>query len=150
MKKAGIIIGIVVAIVLVIWLVPLKEVAYANPTPLNFEASNYTRTDTVEVYRQVGSCGCNRELVEVAVQVACVNVTNTDDIAGDFTVIFSGFTPIFAYYSLAVKLSLNVTEQGVAECSTESLDNWSYEVIPDIKETQYKKVTLLDYLLHYR
>jgi len=149
MKKAGIIISIVAVLALVICLVPLKEVAYANPTPLNFKANNYTRTSTIEVYRQVGSCGCNRELVEVAVQIACVNITNTDDIAGNFTIIFSGIDPVANSYPLIIKLSLNASEQRAAECPTESLGDWSFEVIPCIKGIHYKKVSLLDYLLHY-
>jgi len=149
MKKTGIIIGVVAVIALIVCLVPLKEVAYTNPMPLNFEASNYTRIDTIEVYRPVGSCGCNRELVEVAVQIACVDVTNMDTIAGNFTVTFSGITPASDLYPLVIKLSLNASEQRTAECPTESLGNWTYEAIPTIKEIHYKKVSLLDYLLHY-
>lgn len=149
MKKLGIIVGAIVAIVLVICVIPLKEVAYANPMPLTFEASNYTHTDIVEIYRQVGSCGCNRELVEVAVQVVCVNITNTDDIAGNFTIIFFGIDPVSDSYPLIIELSLNASEYRVAECPTESLGDWTYEITPSVKEIDYKKVSLLNYLLHY-
>jgi hypothetical protein len=199
--KVGIVIGVVIAILaLVVCLVPLKEVAYAtmvdyedtetyyedepylaNETyteavPLSFEADNYVRADTIEEHQRIviGGIVIQDEVVEVPIKVACVKVKNTDDIAGNFTVSFSGFEPMFGEISLITTLSLNAGQQKIAECPVESINNWSYEVTPGTKtiegerevtkyqqvekqrtvikqrqETRYKKVTLLDYLLHY-
>jgi hypothetical protein len=200
MKKVMIGIGIVIAIALVVCLVPLKEVAYAvmvdyedteiyyedepylaNETyiedmPLDFEAHDYIRTDTIKEHHQIiiGGIVFQDEIVEVPIEVACVKVKNTDDIAGNFTVSFSGFEPMFGELSLTTTLSLNTGQQKIAECPADSIDNWSYEITPSTKEVEaertvtkyrqvekqrivtkqrqeirYKKVTLLDYLLHY-
>lgn len=187
--KVGIAIGLVIAIIaLVVCLVPLKEVAYAvtvdyedmetyyetetymEAVPLTFEADNHVRADTIEEHQQIiiGGIVIQDEIVEVPIQVACVDVENTDNIAGNFTVSFSGIDPMFGELSLATTLSLSVGQQKTAECPTESIDDWSYTVTPSTKavtkyrqvekqrtvikqrqETRYKKVTLLDYLLHY-
>jgi hypothetical protein len=200
MKKVMIGIGIVIAIALVVCLVPLKEVAYAvtvdyqdtetyyedepylaNETytedvPLSFEANNYVRADTIEEHQRIviGGIVIQDEIVEVPIKVACVKVKNTDDIAGNFTVSFSGFEPMFGETSLTTTLSLSTGQQKIAECPADSIDNCSYEVTPSTKEveaertvtkyrqvekqrtvikqrqeTRYKRVTLLDYLLHY-
>ena len=199
--KIGIIIGVVILVLaLVICLVPLKEVAYAvtvdyedtetyyedepyevtetytEDVPLSFEADGYVKTDTIEEHQQIiiGDVVVYDEIVDVPIQVACVDVENTDDIAGNFTVSFSGIDPMFGSPSLTTSLNLGVGEQKTAECPAESLDDWSYEVTPSTKEvegertiikyrqvekqrtvikqrqeTRYKKATLLDYLLHY-
>jgi hypothetical protein len=200
MKKVMIGIGIVIAIALVVCLVPLKEVAYAvtvdyedtetyyeneayNATetytedvPLSFEADDYVKTDTILEHQQViiGGIVFQDEVVEVPIEVACIKVKNTDDIAGNFTVSFSGFEPMFGEHSLTKALSLNAGQQKTAECPAESINDWSYKVTPSTKEvegertvikyrqvekqrtvtrqrqeTRYKRVTLLDYLLHY-
>jgi len=71
-------------------------------------------------------------------------------------------------------LGLNPRQQKIAECPADYINDWSYTVTPSTKEvtsertvtkyrqvekqrtvtrqrqeTRYKKVTLLDYLLHY-
>lgn len=199
--KIGIVIGVVIAVLaLVVCLVPLKEVAYAvtvdyedtetyyedepyNATetytedvPLTFEANDYIKSDTIEEHNRIviGGIVIQDEIVEVPVQVACVDVKNIDDTAGNFTVSFSGFEPMFGELSLTATLNLNAGQQKTAECPAESINTWSYEVTPNTKkvegertvvkyrqvekqrtvtkqrqETRYKKVTLLDYLLHY-
>jgi len=199
--KIGIIIGVVIVILgLVICLVPLKTVAYTvtvdyedietyyenepyevtenytEDVPLSFEADSYVKTDTIEEHQQIiiGDVVVYDEVVEVEIQVACVDVENTDDVAGEFVVSFSGIEPMFGELSLTTTLSLNAGQQKTAECPAESINDWSYEVTPGTKEiegertvikyrqvekqrivikqrqeTHYKKVTLLDYLLHY-
>lgn len=200
--KIGIAIGVVIVILaLVICLVPLKEVAYAvivdyedtetyyenepyNATetyteavPLSFEADDYVKSDTIQEHQQIiiGGVVFQDEIVEVPIEVACVKVKNTDAVAGNFIVSFSGFEAMFSEISMTTTLSLNPGQQKTAECPAEStIDNWSYKVTPSTREveaertvtkyqqvekqrtvikqrqeTRYKKVTLLDYLLHY-
>jgi hypothetical protein len=201
MKKVIISVGIVAAVALVVCLVPLKEVAYAvmvdyedtetyyenvpynatetytDAVPLSFEANGYIKSDIIEEHQQIiiGDIVVQDEIVEVEIQVACVDVENTDDITGNFIVSFSGFEPMFGEISLSTTLSLSPGEQETADCPADSIiNNWDYEVTPSTKEveaertvikyqqvekqrtiikqrqeTRYKKVTLLDYLLHY-
>lgn len=199
--KIGIAVGTVIAIgALVVCLVPLKEVAYAvtvdyedtetyyedepyqvtenytQDVPLSFEADDYIRADTVEEHRRtvIGGIVIQDETVEVPIEVACVEVRNTDDVAGEFVVSFSGFEPMFGDHFLTRTLSLSPGQEETAECLAESIDDWDYDVTPGTKEveqertvtkyrqvekqrtvtrqrqeTRYKKLTLLDYLLHY-
>jgi len=200
MKKIGITIGIIAVIALIVWLVPLKTVAYTvmvdyedietyyvdepyevtetytKDVPLNFEAESYIETDIIEQHSQViiGGIVFQDEIIEVPIEIACVKVRNTDDIAGDFVVSFSGFEPMFGEHSLTTTLNLYAGQQETAECPADSIDNWNYEVTPGTKgvererevtkyeqvekqrtvirqreEIRYKKVTALDYLLHY-
>jgi len=199
--KIGIITGIVVAIAsLVVCLVPLKEIAYAvtvdyedtetyyenepyqvtenytEDVPLNFEADAYVDEDVTYEHHQIiiGDVVFQDEIVEVTIYTACVEVKNTDDIAGEFVVSFSGFEPMFGSHFLTRTLSLSPGQEETAECLAESIDDWDYEITTSTKEvdqertvtkyrqvekqrtvtkqreeTRYKKVTLLDYLLHY-
>jgi len=168
--KSVLIATIIILLACVICVLPLKEVAYAitieyedmesfNATPLSFESTNYTGLDTIQVYRQATLCSCSRKLVEVEVQIVGVNITNTDDIAGNFTISFSGFDPVSEEYPLEVTLNLVASESATSECPTESLGNWNYEITPSTRESQrtiirqreemrYKKVSLLSYLLN--
>jgi hypothetical protein len=187
--KVSVIAGIAVAVLAVaVCLIPLKEVAYAvtvdyedtetcydtenytEDVPLSFEASDYIRQDTIEERQQIviGGTVFQDEIVEVAIEVACVKVKNTDEVGGNFTVSFSGFEAMFGEISMTQTLSLRRGQQEITECPAESIDTWSYEVRPSTKqiesqrqvekqrtvtkqreETRYKRVTLLDYLLHY-
>lgn len=199
--KAGIIAGIVVIVAaLVIWLAPLKTVAYTvmvdyedvetyyedvayNTTEtytedvsLTFEANSYVDEDVTYEHHQIiiGGIVFQDEIVEVPIYIACVQVKNTDDVVGDFVVSFSGFEPMFGEYSLTATLNLYAGQQKTAECPADTINDWDYEVTPGTKEvegertvtkyqqvekqrtvtkqrqeTRYKKVTLLDYLLHY-
>lgn len=202
--KIGIIAGIIVIIAaLVIWLVPLKTVpytvmvdyedietyyenvaynateTYTEDVPLSFEADSYVDEDVIYEHHQIiiGGVVFQDEIVEVTIYIACVEVKNTDDVAGEFVVSFSGlerFEPIFGGPSLTRTLSLSPGQEETAECPADSIDDWNYDVTPSTKgvekertvtkyervekqrtvtrqrpETRYKKVTLLDYLLHY-
>ena len=200
MKKVVISIGIVIVLALVVCLVPLKEVAYAvivdyedtetyydnepyevtenytEAVSLSFEASSYVKSDTIEEHQQIiiGDVVVQDEIVEVPIYIACVEVKNIDDVAGEFVVSFSGFEPMFGDPSLTRTFSLSPGQEETAECPAESIDDWDYEVTPSTKEveaertvtkyrqvekqrtvikqrqeTRYKRVTLLDYLLHY-
>ena len=118
--KVGIAVGVVVTILaLVVCLVPLKEVAYAvtvdyedtetyyenepyqvtenytEDVPLSFEAGGYVREDTIEEHQRIviGDIVIQDEIVEVPIEIAYVEVENTDDVAGEFVVSFSGFEP---------------------------------------------------------
>ena len=199
--KAGIIAGIVVIVAaLVIWLVPLKTVAYTvmvdyedietyyenepyevtetyiKDVPLSFEANSYVEADVIHEHHQIiiGGIVFQDEVVTVPIQVACVDVKNTDNVFGNFSVSFSGFEPIYGDPSLTIDLELYPGYHKTAECPAYSIDNWHYEVTPSTKEVEaertvtkyrqvekqrtvirqrpeirYKKVTLLDYLLYY-
>lgn len=149
---------------------------YTEDVPLSFEASGYIETDTIEEHQQIiiGDVVFYDEIVEIEIQIAMVDVMNLDNVAGNFIVAFSGFEPMFGEPSLTRTLDLDPGEQETTECPAESIDSWSYEVTPGTKEiegertvtkyeqvekqrtvikerpeTRYKKVTLLDYLLHY-
>jgi len=149
---------------------------YIEYVPLEFKSDGYIRTETSEEHHQIiiGDVVVYDEIVEVEFQVAKVDVMNLDDTAGDFTVSFSGFEPTFGEISLTATLHLDPGEQETAECPAESIDDWDFEVTASTKEveqertvtkyrqvekqrtvtkqrpeTHYKKVTLLDYLLHY-
>jgi len=199
--KAGIVAGIVVIVAaLVIWLVPLKTVAYTvmvdyedtetyyedepyqatenytENVPLTFEANAYIDEDVIYEHQQIiiGGIVFQDEIVEVPIYIACAEVKNIDDVAGEFIVSFSGFQPMFGEHSLTRTLDLSPGQEETAECPADSINDWSYEVTPGTKEveaertvtkyrqvekqrtvikqrpeTRYKKVTLLDYLLHY-
>jgi len=200
--KIGIILVVVIAIIaIVVCLVPLKTVAYTvmvdyedietyyedepyevtenytENVPLSFEANGYVEEDVIYEHQQIiiGGTVFQDEIVKVPIYIAYINVENTDDVAGEFVVSFSGFEPMFGELSLTTTLSLNPGQQKTAECPADSIDDWSYEVTPGTKEveaqrtatkyrqvekqrtvtkqrqeTHYKKVTLLDYLLHYK
>jgi len=172
MKRIAIIsLVILVALALLVCLVPIRDEAYAvtvnynEPVTkyvnLHYGVYDYMRTQIVEEYRQTGSCGCTRKLVEVEYQVYCLNVTNMDDVPGQFLVILSGFADGMPY-SQNTTLSLNVSEQKTAEYQAEVIDCCLFEVLPGWKEIEtgelitrqreeirYKKITALDYLLHY-
>jgi hypothetical protein len=150
---------------------------YSEDVPLSFEAYAYIDEDVTYEHHQIiiGDIVFQDEIVEVTIYVACVAVRNTDDVSGDFTVSFSGFEPMFGEISLTRPLTLDPGGLETAECPAESsIDDWSYEVTPGTKqvesertvtkyrqvqkqrtvmkqrpETRYKKVTLLDYLVHY-
>jgi len=199
--KVGIIAGIVVIVAaLVIWLAPLKTVAYTvivdyedtetyyedepyqvtenytEDVPLNFEANSYVETDVIYEHHQIiiGGIVFQDEIVPVSIQIACVDVKNIDDVAGDFQVSFSVAEPMFGDISLVSTLNLAPNQDGTAECPADELGVWAYTVTPSTKEveqerivtryrqvekqrtvtkqrpeTRYKKVTLLNYLLYY-
>ena len=146
--KVGIVAGIVIAILaLVVWLAPLKTVAYevtvnyedvetyyenepyqvtenyTENVPLSFEANAYVDEDVIYEHHQIIIGG----------------------IVGEFVVSFSGFVPMFGSHSLVTTLSLNPGKQETAECPAESIDDWDYEVTPDTKEVEQER-TVTKYL----
>lgn len=152
--KSFLIVGIVIALILVICIVPLRDEAYAvtvnyqeavtKYVSLNYEVNDYMRTDIIEV------------------QVACLDIKNTDDVAGDFMIIIYGFADGCIPFSQNFTLGLNVSEQKTVEYQAEVIDGWDYRVIPNVKkietgefvaaqrqEIQFKKVSALDYLLYF-
>jgi len=199
--KVGIAVGIVIAVIaLVVCLVPLKTVAYTvmvdyedtetyyenvayNTTetytedvPLSYEADSYVRkvkgTETSSI-----TIGGYTETItkEGYLDIACVEVTNTDTIAGTFEVSFDVAEPTFGELTLEHSALLEPGQNKVAECPADELGDWTYTVTPPTKEvemertvikyeqvpkqrtvikqrqeTRYKKVTLLNYLLHHR
>lgn len=194
-----IVIGTVVTLValLIICLVPLKEVAYTvtvdyQDTETYYEAEPYeeteTYTETVPLdYEVVDS----DEHIEGTTPVVSVTVQNTDSVSATltirFSIKFSGMTITKSSiniwskeYSDEKELHLKPGEAKTAKHRADYVDadrndwSWNYEVSPDTKtvekqrtvtkykqverqrtvvkqrpETRYKKVTLLDYSLHY-
>jgi len=156
----------------------LETETYIEQVPLDFKSDGYVRTETMEEHQQIiiGDVVFQDEIVEVEFNVAKVDVMNLDDVAGDFAVSFFGFEPMFGEISSTRTLTLDPGELETAECPAESsIDDWDYEVTPSTKgvemertvtkyeqvekqrtfirqveETQYKRVTILDYLLHYK
>jgi len=149
---------------------------YTEDVPLEFRDSGYIRPETREEhhYTVIGDIIIQDEIVEVDIEVAKVDVMNLDNVPGNFTVTFSGFEPMFGEISLIATLHLDPGEQETAECPAESINSWNYTVTPGTKEveaqrtvtkyrqvekqrtvtkqrqeTHYKRVTVLDYLLHY-
>ena len=157
---------------------PYQETeTYIENIPLTFEIESYIEEDTISEHHQIiiGGIVFQDEVVDVPIEIACVKVKNTDEIFGTFTVSFSGFMPMFGERSLTIELELYPGYYKTAECKSYAIDSWDYEVTPDTKEverertvtkykqvekqrtvirqrqeTRYKKVTVLDYLLHYK
>lgn len=185
MKKVIIGIGIAVAVVLVVGFVPLMDVPYEDTetyyenepyqvtenyteaVPLSFEADSYVKADVIYEHQQIiiGDIVFQDEIVEVPIEVACVEVENIDDVVGEFVVSFSGFEPMFGELSLTKTLSLNPGQQKIAECPADSINDWDYEVTPSTKTvekertvtkyrqverertvTRYKKGSIFEYL----
>ncbi|GEM_PF-5486752 len=103
--------------------------------PLSYEVVNAyvkeikgTETKTI----QIGDYEAT-ETEEGWLSVACVEVMNTDTVAGTFLVIFSVAEPTFGEISLRRTLELSPGETKVAECPADELGDWSYEVIPSTK-----------------
>lgn len=157
---------------------PYQETeTYIEYVPLTFEVESYIEEDTIPERHQIiiGGVVFQDEIVDVPIEIACVKVKNTDETFGIFIVSFSGFIPMFGEPSLTIELELYPGYYKTAECKSYSIDSWDYVVTPDTKEvegertvtkyeqvekqrtvtrqreeTRYKKVTLLDYLLHYQ
>jgi len=183
--KIGITVGVVIAILaLVVCLVPLKEVAYtatvdyqdtetyyeteSYTTPLSYEViQSYIEDDIVQEWHQIiiGDVVFQDEVVDVPIQVAYIEIKNTDSVSGTFKVAFSVEDPYF-FELLNQTVELAPNEISTIDCPAYSLGDWSYRITPSTKteytqvekertvtkqrpETRYKKVTLLDYLLHY-
>lgn len=157
MKNIAIGIVVVVAVVVVVGFVPLVDVPYqdietyyedepyeANETytataPLTYEVTKsyvYEDTYTRHYTTQIGDLFWEGT-EEVPIQVAAVDIKNTDNATGTFTVSFSGFTPLF-FSSTA--LNLSPSQKSTASCPSEyNIDEWSYDVTPDTKQVQKER-----------
>jgi hypothetical protein len=102
--------------------------------PLSYEAEGYVRqvkgTETKTL--QIGEYETS-ETEEGWLDIACVEVQNTDEASGTFLVIFSVAEPTFGDYLLEQDLELEPGEVGVVECPADELGDWSYEVLPSTK-----------------
>lgn len=160
MKKVVIPIVIVVAIVLVVGFVPLIDVpyqdtesyyvdepyeateTYVETVPLSYEVvKSYVYEDTYTYHWTTDIGGLTGEgTKEVPIQVAGVDIKNTDDIAGTFTVSFSGLTPLFHFDGFTVDLNLSPGEKKTASCPSEyDIHDWNYYVTPDTKEMEKER-----------
>jgi hypothetical protein len=104
--------------------------------PLSYEVvDSYSREDTIthQSSIEIGGIGGAEETWEEPIFVACVEVMNTDTVAGTFLIIFSVAEPTFGEISLRSTLELSPGETKVAECPADELGDWSYEVIPSTK-----------------
>jgi hypothetical protein len=102
---------------------------------LSYEARGYVKqvTGTETKTMQIGDYEESSTETGVLI-VACVEVTNTDTEAGQFTVKFVGIAvPTFGDISLERVLELTPGQTGVAECPADELGNWSYTVTPSEK-----------------
>lgn len=186
MKKLIIAIVIVAAFVLVAAFVPLVEAefrhtetyledepyqvteTYTEIVDLNYEATSYVKDGTiVERYETIiPGLPPMYEEKEVPIQEAWVEVKNRDDIAGIFTVRFTGFSPLMPHL-MTRELEIPPGEVRTAVCpaDTEEIGDWDYTVEPSTKEVekertvtkyrevererliiQYERVPILEYL----
>lgn len=198
MKAAVFGIVIVIATALVVGFLPLMEVPYTKTiqyqdtetyyvdepyeviepytetVPLNYEVvKSYVANEKYTEPYLVRTCwgGVQEKTRVVRIQVASVEVRNTDDTAGSFNVSFSGFTPSNPAPP-TVQLDLSPGEIKTARCPSEYVYKWRYNVTPGTKEvekertvteyrevqkertvtrerteTHYKEVTIFEYLL---
>ena len=175
MRKAVIGVVIAVVIILVVGFFPSMYVPYEDTetyyvdepyevtetyvatVPLSYEVvESYVYDDTYTYHWRTDIGGLVGEgTEEVPIQVAGVDIRNTDDIAGTFTVSFSGFTPLFFSFT---ELNLSPGEEKTASCPSEyDIDDWSYDVTPDTKQvekertvTKYKQVEKERTVTRYR
>lgn len=163
-----IIVGIVIAIIAFVGcFVPVKEVAYTVTEPLSYQVTGFI--DKEQRPRELGrvetTIRLSRDLEDVTEAlksmfarpvespVGYVGVVNRDTVSGIFTVHFT-FYSSGDQYSKDITLHLSPDELGAAQYQATSIDanedewSWEYKVTPDTKTvTNYKKITLLDYLL---
>jgi len=165
--KIGIAIGVIVVILaLVVCLVPLKTVAYTvtvdyqDTEPLSYKDMGAEIVSTGTCYGYDSSTDRNR--IFGWTYAYAVELKNTDEIAGTFTVQFEHISGGASFVG-SQSIHLEPGEEGkvlsdnVRGCRVyEQIPGAKYEVIPGAKtvtkqrpETRYKEVTLLDYLLHY-
>ena len=179
MKKAVITILVIVAIVLVVGFVPIVDVpyqdtetyyvdepyevveTYTGTMPLSYESTGYVKDDVVKEVNTLNIGGwVTQSVKETPIKVACVDVKNTDTIAGSFTIYFSGIIPLFGVTpALTKKLDLSPDEVKTAVCPADSAEigDWSYTIEPDTKEvemertvTKYRQVEQERLVTHYK
>jgi hypothetical protein len=149
MKKVvvGVVTGVVV--VLVVGFVPLMDVpyqaietytedepyevaeTYVETVQLSYEVIKSYVYDDTYTYRYTTQIGgfVWEGTEEVPIRVAAVDIKNTDDIAGTFTVSFSGLTPLFDFNGFTVDLNLSPGQESTASRPSEDdIRDWSYDV----------------------
>jgi hypothetical protein len=157
MKKIVISVVIAIAVVVVVGFVPLMDVPYqvtetyyvdepyevmenyTEAVPLSYEViESYVYEDTYTYHWTTDIGGLTGEgTEEVPIQVAGVDIKNTDDSAGTFTISFSGFTPLF--FS-STELNLSPGEEQTASCPSEyDIHDWDYYVTPDTKQVEMER-----------
>lgn len=171
-------ISVIVWIAVVVFcFVPLREVAYTATEPLSYESNGFFYREpqrdprklppaTIEFSRGLEEVTAAlreaypsqkqaTQAAKVEYPVGYVGVVNRDNISGMFTVHFI-FYSSGEQYSKDITFQLNPNELGEAKYHATSVDangdewSWEYKVTPDTKTvTKQKRVTLLDYLLHY-
>lgn len=167
---------IVLGVILIVFcFVPLKEVAYTATEPLSYESEGFVHKEqrpapdprsvhaTVEFLKDPDDIAqAMRDMSDPPeCPVAYVTVQNTDTISGAFAVLI-GFNTAEDYYSnytgdiTDITLQLRPGELELVKFYAADINadydewSWMYEVIPQTKTlTNYKKVTLFDYLQHY-
>lgn len=115
---------------------------YSEAVPLSYDAVNYVKEDTIKEHRQIiiGGIVFQDEVVEIPIQVACVDVKNTDTIAGTFTIVFNVAEPMFGEPSLNRKLDLTPSQMETATCPSENLGVWNYKVTASTKTIEKQRV----------
>ncbi len=163
----GVLIAIIVA--LVVCFIPLKEAAYTVIEPLDYQEQSYVkRGDSSDLRRAIlSTVAFSKDIEEIqeALRIAysfaeyypigSVAIRNTDKIQGTFEVEIT-FQSGDDQYTEKFTLELKPGQIEEVSMSASGIHyekdkwSWEYEVTPDTKRvTRYKRVTLLDYLLHY-
>lgn len=149
---------------------------YTETEPLSYEVIAFVKKEQQDPRFISGSVAFSKDPEEVAkalqevykqIPVGYVLVQNTDVVSGTFAVRITFYTP-GEQDTKDVTLQLRPEELGEAKFYATSINadkdewSWEYKVTPDTKkvtkertvlkqrcETRYKKVSLLEYLLHY-
>lgn len=115
---------------------------YTEAAPLSYEATSYVKEGIIkERYETIipGLPPMSGEK-EVSIHEAWVDVKNTDDIAGSFTIHFSGITPLWGMTQLLTKkLDISPGEVKTAVCPAEYIGTWSYNVTPSTKTIEKER-----------
>ena len=164
MKKVTIGIIIVAVIALIVGFVPIMEVTYTVTEPLSYQATNFVKKEqrqqepgrvetTISFSQDIEDVTAYLQAIYAQSPVGYVDVVNRDTVSGTFTVHFT-FYSLGDQYSKDVTLYLKPDELGETKYQATSINanedewSWEYKVTPDTKTvTNYKKVTLLEYLL---
>ena len=117
---------------------------YTEAVPLTYEATSYVTDDIyTERYETIipGLPPMYGEK-EVSIKNACVDVKNTDDIAGIFTIRFAGFRPLWEMTELLTRkleISPGEVKTAVSPADSDKIGDWSYSVEPSTKEVEEER-----------
>jgi len=154
-RKIGIAVATTIVIVaLIVCFVPFM--GYLEKTPLSYEVINthFEPGHSESSYVWDSPFGEPHLVIGRTPAEADVVIQNTDNEAGLFSVQFTFYNgwinrTYFYEENAMIKLGENATIR--CESPLTSLDDdhwWDYEVVPGTKTT-YRRVSLLDYLLHH-